>query len=55
VKSEEPIGWRRKSRPSPLLGLKRSVIVASSCLLDSRDSTTADESVIDAPKPSMRW
>jgi hypothetical protein len=55
VKSDDPIGWRRKLTPMPRTGsnsLRRASSRASGV---SRKSTFAEESVMDAPKPSIRW
>jgi hypothetical protein len=55
VKSEEPTGWRRKLTPIPSAGSNSDRIAWSRAAGSSRYSTAADESVIEAPKPSTLW
>ena len=55
TKSDAPIGWRRKSRPSPVFGSNSIFIVALRADGDRPYSTEADESVIEPPKPVIVW
>ena len=55
MKSDEPTGWRRKLTPIPSLGSNSERIAWSRSAAGSAESRLADESVIDAPKPSMVW
>ena len=51
VKSEAPIGWRRKSSPSPVTGSNSRRIALCRAAGERVYSTAADESVIEPPKP----
>jgi hypothetical protein len=56
ARSEAPIGFRKKLMPMPCLRSKRDRITAGR--LDAGRTSLrrkADESVIDAPKPSTTW
>ncbi|MDU0287662.1 hypothetical protein NUG22_00470 [Saccharothrix longispora] len=55
MKSEEPTGWRRKLTPMPCTGSNRSRMVFARTSGARPCSTAADESVMDAPKPSTAW
>jgi hypothetical protein len=55
VKSDEPTGWRRKLTPMPRVGSNSLRMVSARTAGASPASTSAEESVIDAPKPSTGW
>jgi hypothetical protein len=55
VKSEEPAGWRRKLTPMPRTGSNSLRMVSARTAGERPDSTSAEESVIDAPNPSTGW
>jgi hypothetical protein len=56
VKSLAPIGWRTRLSPMPLVGWKSEFIREVRWVALSRFQTSqADESVNDAPKPSIVW
>jgi hypothetical protein len=55
VKSDDPTGCRRKLTPIPATGSKRRRMVCSRTAGLRPFSTLADESVIEAPKPSTVW
>ena len=55
VKSEAPIGWRRKSSPSPVTGSNSRCMAVCRAAGERVYSTAADESVIEPPKPVMVW
>ena len=51
-----PIGWRRKLRPIPAVGLNNCCISAARCEeFRSFQMSHAEESVSEAPKPSIDW
>ena len=55
AKSEAPIGCRSIDSPMPSVVENRSVMTDFRASAGSSDSTYADESVIEAPKPVMVW
>jgi hypothetical protein len=49
------MGWRRKLIPAPSAGLNSDRITSSRWVADSRYNREAEESVSEAPNPSMAW
>ena len=49
------MGWRKKLTPIPVSGSNSLRMVASRSAGLRAESTAAEESVMEAPKPSMVW